>query len=66
MRHYNLLHSFLMNRKKNNHKISLLLKKVVEENINQELRLKDRDEARADLIEEINWNALISKEHKKS
>ena len=39
---------------------------MVEENINQELRLKDRDEARADLIEEINWNALISKEHKKS
>ena len=66
MRHYNLLHSFLMNRKKNNHKIWLILKKVVEENINQELRLKDRDEARADLIEEINWNALISKEHKKS
>ena len=66
MRHYNLLRSFLMNRKKNNHKIWLLLKKVVEENINQELRLKDRDEARADLIEEINWNALISKEHKKS
>ena len=41
------------------------MKKVVEENINQELRLKDIDEARADLIEEINRNDLISKEHKK-
>ena len=29
------------------------------------LRLKDIDEARADLIEEINRNDLISKEHKK-
>ena len=38
---------------------------MVEENINQELRLKDIDEARADLIEEINRNDLISKEHKK-
>ena len=38
---------------------------MVEENINQELRLKDIDEARADLIEEINRNDLISKKHKK-
>ena len=38
---------------------------MVEENINQELKLKDIDEARADLIEEINRNDLISKEHEK-
>ena len=38
---------------------------MVEGNINQEFRLKDIDEARTDLIEEINRNDLIIKEHKK-
>ena len=38
---------------------------MVEESINQELKLKDIDEARTDLIEEIIRNDLISKEHKK-
>ena len=43
----------------------ITLKNTVEENINQEFRLKDIDETRTDLIEEINWNDLMSKEHKK-
>ena len=36
-----------------------------EENINQELRLKNIDEIRNYLIEEINQNELMSKKHKK-
>ena len=38
---------------------------MVKENISQEFRLKDIDETKNYLIEEINWNELISKEHKK-
>ena len=38
---------------------------MVEENISQEFRLKDIDETKIYLIEEINWNELISKKHKK-
>ena len=36
-----------------------------DENMNQELRLKKIDEIRNYLIEEINWNELMSKNHKK-
>ena len=37
---------------------------MVEENISQELRLKNIDETRNYLIEEINRNELMSKKHK--
>ena len=36
-----------------------------EENITQELKLKNMDETRNYLIEEINQNELMSKKHKK-
>ena len=36
-----------------------------EENINQEISLKNIDEIRNYLIEKINWHELISKEHEK-
>ena len=36
-----------------------------EENMNQEFRLKKIDEIRNYLIEEIDWNELLSKKHKK-
>ena len=35
-----------------------------EENISQELRLKNIDETRNYLMEEINWNELTSKKYK--
>ena len=38
---------------------------MAEENINQEFRPKNIDETRNYLIEEINWNELMSKKHKK-
>ena len=38
---------------------------MVEENISQEFRMKNIDETRNYLIEEINRNELISKKHKK-
>ena len=38
---------------------------MVEENISQEFRLKNIDETRNYLIEEINRNELMSKKHKK-
>ena len=38
---------------------------MAEENISQEFRLKNLDETRNYLIEEINWNELMSKKHKK-
>ena len=38
---------------------------MVEENISQEFRLKNIDETRNYLIEEINQNELMSKKHKK-
>ena len=38
---------------------------MTEENIRQEFRLKNIDETRNYLIEEINRNELISKNHKK-
>ena len=38
---------------------------MVEENISQEFRLKNIDETRNYLIEEINQNELISKKHEK-
>ena len=38
---------------------------MVEENISQELRLKNIDEIRIYLIKEINQNELISKKYKK-
>ena len=38
---------------------------MVEENISQEFRLKNIDEARKYLTEEMNRNELISKKHKK-
>ena len=38
---------------------------MVEENINQTFRLKNIDGTRNCLIEEINWNELISKKYKK-
>ena len=38
---------------------------MVEEHISQEFRLKNIDETRNYLIEQINWNELMSKEHKK-
>ena len=39
---------------------------MAEENISQEFRLKNRDERRNYLIEEINRNELMSKKHKKA
>ena len=36
-----------------------------EENMNQEVRLKEIDEPRNDLIEDINQDVLMSKKHKK-
>ena len=38
---------------------------MAEENIGQEFRLKNIDETRNYLIEEINRNELMSKKHKK-
>ena len=38
---------------------------MVEENISQEFRIKNKDETRNYLIAEINRNELISKKHKK-
>ena len=38
---------------------------MTEENISQEIRLKNIDEAKNYLIEEINQNELMSKNHKK-
>ena len=38
---------------------------MAEENIIQEFRLKNIDETRNYLIQEINWNELMSKKHKK-
>ena len=38
---------------------------MAEENISQEFRLKNIDETRNYLIEEINRNELMSKKHKK-
>ena len=37
---------------------------MAEENINQEFRLKNIDETRNYLMEEINRNELMSKKHK--
>ena len=37
---------------------------MAEENVSQELRLKNIDETRNYLIEEINWNELMSKKNK--
>ena len=38
---------------------------MAEESISQEFRLKNIGETRNYLIEEINWNELMSKKHKK-
>ena len=38
---------------------------MVEENISQEFRLKNNDEAKNYLIEEINQDELMSKKHEK-
>ena len=38
---------------------------MAEENISQEFRLKNIDTTRNYLVEEINWNKLMSKKHKK-
>ena len=38
---------------------------MIKENIKQEFRLKNIDETRNHLIEEINRDELISKKHKK-
>ena len=46
-------------------KIYNYFKNMVEENISQEFRLKNIDETRNYLIEEINQNELMSKKHKK-
>ena len=40
-------------------------KSMVEGNISQEFRLRNIDESRKYLIEEINWNESMSKKHKK-
>ena len=40
-------------------------KNMGEENVSQELKLKNIDETRIHLIEEINGNELMSKKHKK-
>ena len=39
---------------------------MAEENISQEFRLKNTDETRNYLVEEINRNKLMSKKHKKA
>ena len=36
-----------------------------EENVSQEFRLKNIDETRKNLVEEINWNELTSEKHRK-
>ena len=41
------------------------LKNMGEENVSQELKLKNINETRIHLIEEINGNELMSKKHKK-
>ena len=46
-------------------KIYNYFKNMAEENISQEFRLKNIDETRNYLIEEINQNELTSKKHKK-
>ena len=46
-------------------KIYNYFKNTTEENISQEFRLKNIDETRNYLIEEINRNELMSKKHKK-
>ena len=46
-------------------KIYNYFKNVAEKNISQEFRLKNIDETRRYLIEEINRNELMSKKHKK-
>ena len=38
---------------------------MVEENISQEFRLKNKDEAKNYILEEINQNDLMRKNHKK-
>ena len=45
-------------------KIYNLFKKVVEENISQELSLKNIDETRNYFLEETKQNELMSKKHK--
>ena len=40
-------------------------KNMGEENVSQELKLKNINETRIHLIEEINGNELMSKKHKK-
>ena len=47
-------------------KIYNYFKNMAEENISQEFRLKNIDETRNYLIEEINRNELMSKKHKKN
>ena len=39
---------------------------MAEENISQEYRLKNKDETKIHLIEEINKKELMSKKHKKA
>ena len=46
-------------------KIYNYLKNMVEENISQEFKLKNNDEAKNYLIEEINQDELMSKKHEK-
>ena len=46
-------------------KIYNCFKNAAEENISQEIRLKNIDETKNYLIEEINRNELMSKKHKK-
>ena len=46
-------------------KIYNYFKNIAEENITQEFRLKNIDETKNYLIEEINRNGLMSKKHKK-
>ena len=47
-----------------NEYIIALKESIVEENINQEFRLKNIDETRYYFIEEINQNELMSKKYK--
>ena len=42
----------------------ITLKNMVEENIRQEFRLKNKDETRNCFVEEIKQNKLMSKKHK--
>ena len=46
-------------------KIYNYFENIAEENISQEFRLKNTDETINYLIEERDWNELISKKHKK-